>query len=105
VIAFVPAWTRDGNHSLSYAVSSAGAVIRHGTLQVAVFGAQTDRIYQGTDAFVNFCINGNKQINSLNHRLYCDGYLPASYTFRVDGPPFAKAHKKKRTAHKKHRKH
>lgn len=29
------------------------------------------RIYEGTDAFVNYCIDDNREIRSLNGRLYC----------------------------------
>lgn len=41
------------------------------------------RIYEGTDAFVNYCIDGNHEIRSLNGRLYCARQTPTRGPSRI----------------------
>ena len=43
----------------------------HATITASVEHHPTVRIYRGTDAFVNYCIDEGKQIRSSNGRLYC----------------------------------
>lgn len=46
-----------------------------------------ERIYEGTDAFVNFCIDRNREIRSHDGRLYCTRESP------VTGPSFIEFHR------------
>jgi len=67
----VPDWNK-GYHRLRYSFSVGGRPIRSGTLAIRI--GQDNRpitIYQGTDDFVNYCINGGKRITSRNGRLSC----------------------------------
>lgn len=42
-----------------------------GRLYVHHVAADEEQIFEGTDAFVNYCINQGKEIRSENGRLYC----------------------------------
>lgn len=66
--SFLPVWT--GKRRFFYRVSMPnGTIIAQQTLAASVIPDK--RIYQGTDAFVNYCINGAHPIRSLHLRLYC----------------------------------
>ncbi len=43
----------------------------HGWVTVHHQAAGEERIYEGSDSFVNFCIDHNQEIRSANGRLYC----------------------------------
>src|SRR5262249_22031960 len=40
-------------------------------LEVVHGTRHAERVYEGTDAFVNYCINEGRRIESANHRLFC----------------------------------
>ena len=77
---FVPEWETGGYDYLQYAVSTDGKSLAQDTIKVDTSPETTRRIYQGSDDFVNICINGSHEVRSLNHRLYCDVTQAASYT-------------------------
>lgn len=60
-------------------VSFAGRVVARRILQATYNHYPATRVYEGTDRFVNFCINETKKIYSSNLRLYC---LDPPFTYR-----------------------
>jgi hypothetical protein len=65
---------RSGFVVFDYHVSFNGKPIVSGWLDlntIHISGTPARRIYQGTDAFVNYCIDEGKRIKSSHHRLYC----------------------------------
>jgi hypothetical protein len=63
---------RDGQWTYRYRVSFRGRTIRAGRFRVKVRYTPGYRIWEGTDAFVNVCINDLRRIWSSGGRLYCD---------------------------------
>lgn len=57
-----------------YAVVVSGKIADEGVFTAHhQAGSPTPRYYQGSDEFVNYCIDKGKEIRSENGRLYCDG--------------------------------
>ncbi len=53
------------------AISAAGASAQVGSFRVSTFVRRGQRIWEGTDAFINYCINKPRPIYSAGGRLYC----------------------------------
>jgi hypothetical protein len=69
-----------GKRRFKFKATSVGKVLDKGSFKVKYESAFGSRIYQGSDAFVNKCINTNRIIRSRHHRLYCWDYrYPASW--------------------------
>jgi hypothetical protein len=66
-------WNSSGTHRLTYVVRLGGRVAerRQFTVRATVRRTPARRIFRGTDAFVNYCINHNQTIRSSGGRLYC----------------------------------
>jgi len=71
LIDFEPEFSARGKHVVPYAYRSSGKVFARGLIHVLTKITPTKRIWEGTDAFVNTCINGGYVIRSRDHRLYC----------------------------------
>jgi hypothetical protein len=63
------AGSANGNYAV--AVSLNGHEVAHRVLHSTFNFTPSQRVWQGTDAFINYCINQSKQTYSLNLRLYC----------------------------------
>lgn len=59
------------NESYDVTVRVNGHVVSRGSLNAVYFVVPSKRIWEGTDAFVNYCIDGNHTVYSLNNNLYC----------------------------------
>jgi hypothetical protein len=59
------------NESYQVTVRVKGHVAKRGSLNAVYFVVPSKRIWEGTDAFVNYCIDGNHTVYSLHHKLYC----------------------------------
>lgn len=51
-----------------------GQVINRGSFRVDYERAFSERIWEGSDAFINVCINSTRRLFSRHHRLYCWDY-------------------------------
>jgi hypothetical protein len=70
-ISLTPNFYSNGRHILPFQFDFTGKQITQGEIHVLTKIGHERRIWEGTDAFVNHCINGAKTIYSENHRLYC----------------------------------
>jgi hypothetical protein len=71
---FVSLLRKRARESLRYTVSFRGKTLRKGSFKSRTEfdrGKKAYRIYEGSDAFVNYCINKFKTIKSSGGRLYC----------------------------------
>lgn len=65
-------YERRARRVYEYRVSVDGNALRRGRVRVVTTPRKATRIWQGTDAFINTCINDGYRIRSLDGRLYCD---------------------------------
>jgi hypothetical protein len=56
---------------IRFKVSQAGKPLGSGHVTAETYSKAGKFIYEGSDAFVNYCIDHGQEINSINHRLYC----------------------------------
>lgn len=77
---FVPPSRLRGKHRFTFTVESIGQVLSRGSFKVKYEPEFGKRIWEGTDAFWNVCINSTREVRSRNGRLYCWEYrYPASH--------------------------
>lgn len=62
---------KPGNYRYQLVARSGGKVLLRRTLLTSFSRWPARRIWSGTDAFVNYCINENRPIRSSGGRLYC----------------------------------
>lgn len=63
--------TKSIRRTYDYAVKVGDVTQTSGKVIVKVVATNSRRIYRGTDAFQNYCINRRRPIYSKNGRLYC----------------------------------
>lgn len=75
--------TRTERRRITYSVMTKRTTLRHGHIRAQTDYAAPHTIWEGSDAFVNYCINRLKEIRSEDGRLYCvyDGYVKRYYDF------------------------
>lgn len=78
-VLFVPDFQHDGKSRLEFSIRARDVVLAEGTFTVATSITPSRRIYEGADAFVNYCINYSIQIWSDDGRLYCQTPRRARY--------------------------
>ncbi|MEJ7786881.1 MAG: hypothetical protein WKF96_18935 [Solirubrobacteraceae bacterium] len=86
VAYFSSRWNRSGFHRLELSVSVDGRLTKRRaiTVEARVRRTPARRIVQGTDAFVNYCINRNRTVRSVNGELYCTRPGTTRRTYRLD---------------------
>ena len=62
--------------TITFRVFINGAFVEGGRVVLTRHGSPPGLIWEGTDGFINYCINGLKKIVSINHRLAC--YYPGT---------------------------
>jgi hypothetical protein len=62
---------RTATRHYSLTVVHEGQILARKRMAVEVFATPTSLVYEGTDAFVNYCIDGTHKLYSHNLRLYC----------------------------------
>jgi hypothetical protein len=67
--------SRNYSERSPYTVRIGGTVVRRGVISIIHIYYPSQRVFEGTDAFVNFCINDSKMTYSSGGRLFC--YRPA----------------------------
>jgi hypothetical protein len=82
---FALAYTGLTSASFRYRLSVGNEVVRKGTLTAHVRSTPDRIIWEGTDDFVNVCINQLRKIRSKNLRLYC--VAPGSYSVTFTRKP------------------
>jgi hypothetical protein len=60
-----------GNGTAKLAVKVAGKTVMRRTVYADVTTVRDKRIWDGTDAFFNYCLKGNHELTSSGGRLYC----------------------------------
>jgi hypothetical protein len=70
--SFEDLFRRTGQRTFSYKARFAGKALASGRFIVKTKRTPGYRIYEGTDAFINVCINDLRTIWSSGGRLYCD---------------------------------
>jgi hypothetical protein len=89
-----PASTAESNIEIGFDWSESGGVIPRTKYRVTVVtrdqrvsrrllaeasrNGHYERVYEGTDAFVNYCIDRSKEIRSANGRLFCVRWIPST---------------------------
>jgi len=66
-----------GKGTARLTVRVAGQRALRRAIRTSVHSRPDRRIFEGTDAFINYCINGNHKLYSYHLRLYC--IKPGSY--------------------------
>jgi hypothetical protein len=72
-----------------YTVTVGTALVAKGSITIGTRFHPSRPIHEGEDAFVNYCIDEGRRVESLEGKLYCFGPDYTSYTTRVTGSPAA----------------
>lgn len=70
-VEFMPNFNTSGKRRLHYRVTWNNTTLQHGQFIVYSHHYPAHRVWEGTDAFVNYCIDKTKKLYSENLRLYC----------------------------------
>lgn len=62
---------KQGIRRFRYRISSAGVLLQSGTIVARTRLVGGGTFYEGSDEFVNYCIDENRPIHSAGGRLYC----------------------------------
>lgn len=78
-VLFVPDFQKSGKSNLEFSIRARDEILVAGRFTIDTSITPSRRIYEGTDAFVNYCINESVRIWSHNGRLYCQTPKRARY--------------------------
>ncbi|HEY5197780.1 MAG TPA: hypothetical protein VIJ51_12225 [Solirubrobacteraceae bacterium] len=87
---FSPQYLSDGTRHLSYKVVWSGQTLSAGAFTVDTTVVPSSRVYQGTDDFVNYCIDQIQTVYSSDGRLYCIQPGGIFYDVENSGPAESK---------------
>lgn len=78
-VLFLPDFQKSGKSRLEFSIRARDEILVEGRFVIETSITPSRRIYEGTDAFVNYCINESVRIWSHNGRLYCQTPKQARY--------------------------
>jgi hypothetical protein len=84
---FKPGYVSNGTSHLSYKVGWNGRMLSAGYFTVKTTVTEGEEVFQGTDAFVNYCIDQNQEVHSSEGRLYCTRPGYTSYNVQLSSAP------------------